>query len=87
MSTSRIELLSSRRLNQEFGGGESWWFRQRPHLVAAGVVYKRGRKFWGSLEGVAAWLCGDSHGPGDCWSRHELPKEVVDRAAKKAEVA
>ena len=55
---STIEQLSSRRLNREFGGGESWWTRKRPELVAAGVLHKRGRKFWGNLADVSAWLRG-----------------------------
>lgn len=53
---SKIELLSNRKLHEVFEGGEGWWERQRPKMEKAGVISKRGRKFWGSLEDVARWL-------------------------------
>lgn len=47
--TSGPRILTPRDLAQHFGSTETWWTRQRPRLVQAGLLVKAGRRFVGDL--------------------------------------
>jgi hypothetical protein len=49
-------ILTPRDLVEHFKGTESWWIRQRPRMVRAGLMLKVGRKFAGDLSKIEAAL-------------------------------
>jgi hypothetical protein len=49
-------ILTPRDLVEHFKGTESWWTRQRPRMVKAGLLFKLGRKFAGDLSKIEAAL-------------------------------
>jgi hypothetical protein len=50
------QILTPRDLVEHFKGTESWWIRQRPRMVRAGLLLKVGRKFAGDLSKIEAAL-------------------------------
>lgn len=50
-----VELPAS-ELVRRHGSTETWWVRHRRELVAAGVLVKVGRKFFGDPSSITTWL-------------------------------
>ncbi len=62
MNTNKPIQITNKLLVAEFGATEPWWNRRRPRLAALGILHKEGRKFFGSLEDVGAYLLGSHSG-------------------------
>lgn len=48
--------VTSRSLGERYGNNERWWRERLPELIAAGVVAKVGRSFFGIPSEIDAWL-------------------------------
>jgi hypothetical protein len=53
-ATSGTRILTARDLVQHLGSTETWWIRQRPRMVKAGLLVKAGRRFIGDLSRIQA---------------------------------
>ena len=53
-ATSGTRILTARDLVTHIGSTETWWIRQRPRMVKAGLLVKAGRRFIGDLAKIQA---------------------------------
>lgn len=70
-------ILSPRDLVEHFKGTESWWIRQRPRMIRAGLLLKVGRKFAGNLSRIEAALAEPAFWADEAPARGESEPEVA----------
>lgn len=56
MPSSGTRCITPRDLAEHLGSTETWWTRQRPAMVRAGLMRKIGRRFFGDLAAIQAAL-------------------------------